>query len=199
MSGHTPSVRAWFPKPYADFVQRLRVLFGFLLLIAFAWLAIPSYRSILIGLPFCLAGLIIRAWAAGHLAKNEELTTSGPFAYVRNPLYAGTLIAAAGIVIACRSIALAGIFAFVFVFVYLPVVELEEQHLRNIFPCFDAYARRVHRFLPLSKWAGHERAFSWALYAKNEEYKALLGLLVALGWLIWRCGSLADGIPPNPG
>ena len=97
-------LRMMFPKPYADFAQRLRVPAGFVLLVAFAWLSQPSKFSMEVGLPISVLGLLLRAWAAGHLAKNQELATSGPFAYVRNPLYLGTLITAAGLVVAAREV-----------------------------------------------------------------------------------------------
>jgi protein-S-isoprenylcysteine O-methyltransferase Ste14 len=174
----------WFPKPYADFVQRLRVPCGFLLLIAFAWLSRPTMESIFIGIPVSIFGLLLRAWATGHLAKDQQLATAGPYAYMRNPLYAGTLLVALGIVIASRNAWLALIFALSFLLVYLPAIELEEQHLRDIFPEYIAYAARVHRFLPLAKWRGREVRFSFALYLRNQEYNALLGFLIAIGWLI---------------
>jgi protein-S-isoprenylcysteine O-methyltransferase Ste14 len=176
-----------FPKRYADFAQRLRVPAGFLLLVTFAWLSQPSAASMEAGLPVSIAGLLLRGWAAGHLAKNRELATSGPFAYVRNPLYLGTLITAAGLVGAARELWLAAIFAAVFVLVYLPAIELEEQHLRAIFPDYARYAARVQRFLPLAKWPGSQSSFSWPLYQRNEEYKALGGFLLAVAWLTWKC------------
>ena len=176
----------WFPKPYADAVARLRVPCGFVLLVAFALLSQPSIESIEIGLPIAILGLSLRAWATGHLAKNQTLATSGPYSYIRNPLYVGTLIVAAGIVIACRNWILAAIFALVFLLVYLPVIELEEQHLRKIFPEYAAYATRVHRLLPMSRWPGRGAHFSWALYVKNEEYQALLGFLLATAWIVGR-------------
>lgn len=176
-----------FPKAYADRVQRFRVAFGFVLLAAFAWLAHPSPISLVVGLPISFLGLLLRAWSAGHLAKNERLATTGPYAYIRNPLYLGTLIVALGIVAAARNLWLAVIFAAVFVLVYLPAIELEEQHLRNIFPFYVNYAERVYRFLPRRKWTGNAGHFSWTLYRRNQEYKALLGFLIAVGWLGWRC------------
>ena len=179
--------RYWFPKPYADFVQQLRVAGGFVLLLAFAWLAQPSVLSLAIGLPISFLGLMLRAWAAGHLAKNRKLATNGPYAYIRNPLYMGTLTVAFGIVISARNIWLAALFTAVFLLVYLPAVELEEQHLRAIFPQYVAYAAQVHRFLPVGKFVGAGRPFSWQLYRTNEEFKAALGWLLAVAWLIWRC------------
>ncbi|MFL6352206.1 MAG: methyltransferase family protein [Bryobacteraceae bacterium] len=178
--------RYWFPKQYADLVARARVPSGFVLLVAFAWLSNPSRRSILIGLPVAVLGLSLRAWATGHLAKDQQLAHSGPYAYIRNPLYAGTLIVAAGLLIAARHPLLALIFILAFSLIYLPVIELEEQHLRDIFPAYANYAARVHRFLPLSKWKGAPVPFSWSLYFRNEEYKALLGFLMATAWLLWK-------------
>ena len=175
-----------FPKPYADAVQRLRVPCGFILLITFGWLSQPSSRSLLTGLPIGLLGLTLRGWAAGHLAKNQDLATSGPYAHIRNPLYLGTLITAAGLVVASRNWGLAVIFAAAFGLIYLPAVELEEQHLRKIFSSYAAYARKVRRFIPSPRYAGLDRHFSWALYRKNQEYKAFLGFLVAVAWLVWK-------------
>jgi protein-S-isoprenylcysteine O-methyltransferase Ste14 len=183
-------VHYWFPKSYADFAQRLRVPCGFLLLVTFAWLSRPTRLSMLIGLPIGLAGLLLRGWASGHLAKDKELATSGPYAYIRNPLYVGTFVVAAGIVIASRSGSLALVFVGVFFLVYLPAVELEEQHLREIFPHYPGYAERTARFVPFSRFRSTKLPFSWALYRRNEEYKALLGFLIATAWLAWRCGLL---------
>jgi protein-S-isoprenylcysteine O-methyltransferase Ste14 len=178
------SPRYWFPKPYADFVQRLRVASGFLLLIAFAWLSRPSPRSVALGLPISIFGLWLRAWAAGHVAKDQHLATSGPYSYIRNPLYAGTLIVAGGIVIASRDIWLAVIFAAAFLLVYLPSIELEEQHLRSKFRSYADYADRVPRFIPMRRSPGQSQQFSWTLYRRNEEYKASLGFALAAVWLI---------------
>ena len=137
---HADFVR--FPKRYADFVARLRVPCGFALVAAFAWFSHPAARPLAIGLPVSLIGLALRAWAAGHLAKNQALATSGPYAYTRNPLYLGTLLVAAGLVIASRSVGLGLLFAVVFVLIYLPVIQLEEQHLRSLFPEFADYGFR---------------------------------------------------------
>lgn len=178
--------RYWFPKPYADFVQRLRVACGFLLLVTFAWQAHPSLKAMLIGFPISVLGLALRAWAAGHLAKDRQLATSGPYAYMRNPLYLGTLIAALGIVIASRNIWLAALFAAVFLLVYLPAIELEEQHLREIFPAYAQYGDHVGRWAPRRKWQSEPAPFSWARYWRNEEYKALVGFCLAVAWLVWR-------------
>jgi protein-S-isoprenylcysteine O-methyltransferase Ste14 len=173
-----------FPKPYADLVARLRVFIGFVLVAAFAWLSRPSFESLLYGLPVAVLGLLLRAWAAGHLEKNIRLAESGPYAHVRNPLYLGTVLVAAGLVVATRRWLLAALFAAVFVLIYLPVIELEEQHLRELFPGFDTYARRVPSLWPRLHADRSSLGFQWSLYFRNREYQALLGYLAGVAVLL---------------
>lgn len=176
-----------FPKPYADRVAKLRVFFGFLLVALFLWLSAPTMTSLASGIPVALIGLAIRAWAAGHLEKNLQLTDSGPYARVRNPLYIGTLTAAAGFVIASRRWELGVVFAVVFLLVYLPVVELEEQHLRKLFPDYGNYAARVPKLIPrLSPGTASRKPFRWSLYRHNREYEALAGFIAGVAVLLWR-------------
>ena len=175
---------AAFPKRYADVVARLRVPSGFILVAAFAWLSHPSWRSLTAGVPLSLLGLLVRGWAAGHLAKNMSLARSGPYAHVRNPLYVGTLLVAAGLVIASRNWILAGMFAAIFLLIYLPVIELEEQHLRKLFPEYADYARSVPALWPALHGAAATVGFQWGLYRRNEEYQALLGFLAGVAFLV---------------
>lgn len=178
--------RHWFPKPYADAVARLRVPSGFLLVAAFVLLSDPVPRSLTVGLPIALLGLLLRGWAAGHLAKNECLATGGPYAWMRNPLYLGTLLVAAGFALASRSPLLAAVFAAVFALVYLPVIELEEQHLRTLFPKYLEYADRVPMLWPRFRAPESALPFRWSLYWRNQEYQALAGFLAGVGLLAWK-------------
>jgi protein-S-isoprenylcysteine O-methyltransferase Ste14 len=175
-----------FPKRYADQVAKQRVFAGFLLVATFAWFSHPNARSLVIGLPVALLGLCLRAWAAGNLAKDSTLATEGPYTLVRNPLYLGTLTAAAGFAIASASWPLALVFAAVFLLIYLPVIDLEEQHLRDIFPAFPAYAATVPRLLPSIRITNETQAFRFALYRKNREYEAGLGFLAGAALLIFK-------------
>ncbi len=152
--------RYWFPKPYADQVARMRVPSGFLLVALFAWLSHPTRRSLLIGFPVSMLGLLLRGWAAGHLAKNRNSPNPDPTPTRAIPLYIGTLLVACGLVLAGRSIVLAAVFAAVFLLVYLPVIELEEQHLRELFPAYDEFAAPGSRPLAPLTPAGGDRRFS---------------------------------------
>lgn len=175
-----------FPKPYADTVQRLRVPTGLLLAAAFVWLSQPVLPTLLLGCPIALLGLALRAWAAGHLRKNQQLTDSGPYAWVRNPLYIGTLLTALGCTVAAARPSLATIVGVVFIFVYLPVMEQEEQHLAKIFPEFEEYAKRVPQLFPRLPKIYPPQRFSFEVYLRNREYKALYGFLLVYAFLIFK-------------
>jgi len=175
-----------FSKKYSDTVQKLRVPLGFALLATFAWLSTPTLRSVMWGIPIAGVGLWLRAWAAGYLEKNQRLITGGPYAWVRNPLYVGSLIAVMGLAVGAKRPLLAWVFFLFFYFVYLPVVQLEEQHLRKLFPEFEEYARKVRMFWPGIPEGEAEGEFRWELYQRNEEYKALIAFLIAIAFLWWK-------------
>lgn len=177
------------PKPYADAVAKLRVPCGFVLVAAFLWLSAPTPASLAAGLPVSILGLALRGWAAGHLEKDSTLTESGPYAWVRNPLYLGTLATAAGFVIASRRWELGILFAAVFVLIYLPVVDLEEQHLARLFPAYSAYVQRVSKLIPRLPYpmpADSRKHFCWSLYRYNREYQASFGFLAGAALLLWK-------------
>ena len=178
-----------FPKRYSDTVARLRVPSGFLIVAVFAWFSHPTMQSLLAGLPIALCGLALRAWAAGCLAKNRQLATGGPYAYTRNPLYVGTLLVAAGLVVASRNVFLGILFAAVFLLIYLPVIQLEEQHLRQLFPEYAGYAARVPALLPRLTPARQRisQPFRFSLYLTNQEYQAGAGLAAGMLYLLWIC------------
>ena len=177
-----------FPKRYADAVAKLRVPSGFVLVLVFAWFSRPTSHSLVLGLPLGLVGLALRAWAAGCLAKNQQLATGGPYAYTRNPLYLGTLLVAAGLVVASRNIGLGILFIAVFLLVYLPVIQLEEQHLRSLFPEYAPYAERVPALWPRLTPAPAENSnpFQTALYLRNQEYQAGAAFGVGMLFLLWK-------------
>jgi protein-S-isoprenylcysteine O-methyltransferase Ste14 len=177
-----------FPKPYADLVARLRVPSGFLIVAVFGWFSHPTVQSLEIGLPIALLGLALRAWAAGCLAKDQQLATGGPYAYTRNPLYLGTLVVAAGLSIAARSVGLGCLFAAVFVLVYLPVIQNESEHLHSLFRDYAAYAAEVPLLLPrlTPRRAKNPNPFRFALYLRNQEYNAAAGFSAGMLFLLWK-------------
>jgi protein-S-isoprenylcysteine O-methyltransferase Ste14 len=176
----------------ADFFARWRVRLGYLLTVVVLILARPTPRAILVGGLIGLAGLSIRASAAGFLHKQEILTTIGPYAYTRNPLYFGSSLLTLGAGIAMRSWIGGFLLLVYFSLVYSFVMRREEGELRRKHgSAFDAYAASVPLFFPRftlrAQSGGPSGSFSWAQYKKNHEYQAALGfVLLLIGLLlIW--------------
>lgn len=168
--------------------RRIRVPTGFAFAAVYLWLARPTWTSIAAGSAVAAAGLALRAVASGHLTKNAGLTTTGPYAYTRNPLYLGSLVLAAGFAITARSLWLALGMLLIFLVLYLPVIRSEEAFLGAQFPQFEDYARRVPRLFPRIPGAPGQGAFSRELYLKHREYNALLGAVAMMAALALKLG-----------
>jgi len=168
-------------------IYRWRVRSGLFVFLAIIVLARPTWTSIVIGLAVCAFGLLIRAWASGHIKKEKELAISGPYQYTRNPLYLGNFLLGLSIAIGSNSWWCAGLFAVYFLVFYPPVIREERERMKRLFPKqYEEYKKRVPMFFPSLKTfsSGHSLKFSRALYLKNKEYRALIGSLVAYGILI---------------
>ena len=174
---------------WSRIARRIRVPLGFLFAVFYFWLARPTWRSIVSGAVVVLPGLLIRALASGHVRKNEALATSGPYAYTRNPLYLGSLLIGVGFAVAARSWWVGLALVVMFFAIYVPVIRDEEAFLRQKFPEFEEYARRVPRMFPRLKpysSAANETSsgFSLDLYRQHREYNALLGALALMAALV---------------
>jgi len=172
-------------------VTRWRVRAGYPLAILYIVLASPTPTAIAIGAGVAAVGLVIRGLAAGHLRKLETLTTSGPYAWTRNPLYFGSSLLAAGFAIAGHSPWSALVIAVHFLTFYPAVMKKEEVELHIRYgEVFDEYAKNVPLFWPrppkrsAAESSGEADGFSWGQYRKNREYQAAIGVLGALA-LIW--------------
>lgn len=160
-------------------LARLRVPLGFACGALALWLARPTPASIGAGMLIALAGEAIRLWAAGHIQKGREVTRSGPYRFVRHPLYLGSAIMGAGFIWAAGSLA-----ATIITGVYLgatlyAAMRTEEAALTARFGGEYA-AYREGRAAPV------DRPFSLARAIANREYRAAIGLLVAGGLLYAR-------------
>jgi protein-S-isoprenylcysteine O-methyltransferase Ste14 len=130
-------------------------------------------------------GLLLRGAAAGHLRKHEALATTGPYAWSRNPLYLGSMLVAAGFLIAAGSWIAALIVASYLAVFYPGVTRREEEELRAEYgAAFDEYARRVPLFWPRATRGSVQGSFSWDLYRRNREYQALAGATIAFAILV---------------
>jgi protein-S-isoprenylcysteine O-methyltransferase Ste14 len=161
------------------FLARRRVALGGVAAIAALVLARPTWRSWLAGAVVAVAGEGIRVWAAGHLEKSREVTTSGPYRWMRHPLYVGSSVLALGIVIAARSYVIA-LLAAVYIGTTIPAaIRAEEAFLRQTFgDAYDRYARAGNTSVA--------RRFSLERAVRNKEYRAVLGTVAGFAILALR-------------
>ena len=167
-------------------LQRMRVPLGFAFAILFLYFAAPTPIWLAVGGAIAVCGLLIRAWAAGHIVKYEKLATTGPYSHTRNPLYLGSFVMAVGFTIASGVWWLALLAAGLFLGIYLPVMRVEEDDLRKRFGAdFDDFAANVPLFLPrLTRWKKMDAGFDFQLYLKHREYQAAIGVLLGLAALV---------------
>lgn len=160
-------------------LARYRVHLGFLSAAVALVLARPTKSSLLAGIVVAAIGEMTRVWAAGHIEKGREITRSGPYRFVRHPLYLGSTLIGIGFAIASWSVAVA-----VLCVIYLGVtlaaaVRTEEATLDARFDgAYTAY--REGRANPVT------RRFSWARVIANREYRAVIGFVGAFAFLAWR-------------
>jgi protein-S-isoprenylcysteine O-methyltransferase Ste14 len=174
---------------YAAWAARWRVPLGFLLGAAYLLWSRPTVKLLIVGGALAAAGVALRAYAAGYLAKNQKLATSGPYAHTRNPLYLGSALIGAGFAVAGGNWFLAIAFVGLFAAIYWPVMRREEGYLRRQFgEVYADYAQHVPLFLPRLRRPPPGDEFQWKQYRKNREYNALLGyvaLMIFLAFKIW--------------
>jgi protein-S-isoprenylcysteine O-methyltransferase Ste14 len=172
--------------------RRIRVPMGFVFALFFLLTAHPSVHSLLWSLLGTVPGLALRAYASGYVTKNTDLTTTGPYAYTRNPLYLGSMLIAFGFAVAAHSWWIALVLAVLFALIYLPTIRSEEEFLRGHFSDYADYSKRVPRLIPRLTpassitGAGVTGGFSGALYRKHREYNAALGTLTIYAVLLLR-------------
>jgi protein-S-isoprenylcysteine O-methyltransferase Ste14 len=181
-----------------EWLRPHRVRVALPLAVACVVLAHPTPRSMVAGAGLACVGLLVRAAAAGHLSKHATLTTSGPYALVRHPLYAGSALVAAGLLVAADSW-LAAILVAVYVSVFYPLaMRYEEEKLgRRYGRAFEEYAANVSPLWPrATREAVSTWRFSWALYRYNGEFQSALGVLAALAVLWLRMRGPGGAIVP---
>ncbi len=169
-----------------NFWIRWRVRVGYPVGIAAFWFARPQFKWLLCGVGIALVGLLVRGYAAGHLRKHQQLATSGPYAFTRNPLYLGSTLFAVGFSVASHSWISALLLAAYLAVFYPAVIRREQAELKTLYGApFDEYASKVPAFWPrFTPAVASTQRFSWRIYRQNREYEAAIGLAVAMA-ILW--------------
>jgi protein-S-isoprenylcysteine O-methyltransferase Ste14 len=178
----------------SNLAKTLRLPLGFLLAGLYLVFA-PRFvtpRSLAMGAAVAFIGILVRAWASGHIMKNDRLATSGPYAFTRNPLYFGSFLIAVGFAIAAHW-ALVALVALFFLLIYAPTMAREKANIAGRFPdAYPQYEENVPAFFPRPlPWGGQGMpaggvGFSFPLYMRHGEWKAALGYVGAIAYLLVR-------------
>lgn len=162
-------------------IARRRVALGFAFGVLAIWLAEPTPRLLALGAAIAVVGEAIRIWAAGHLEKGREVTASGPYAWSRHPLYAGSTLIGVGLAVASASVVVAALVLGYLAVTLTAAIRTEEAHLTEKFgAAYPEYRAGRHSVV---------RRFSLDRAMRNREYRAAIGVAVVLGLLLWKLGQ----------
>ena len=161
---------------------RLRVPLGFVVGVVAIALARPSVTTLMLGVPIAVVGEGVRIWAAGHLEKGKEVTSSGPYRWVRHPLYAGSSVIGVGFIVAAGSPLIALAIAIYLGLTITAAIKSEEAWLaERLGVAYDRYRAGTS--------SEADRAFSLDRAMRNREYRAVAGLVIVVGLLWLRAAS----------
>lgn len=164
-------------------LARYRVTLGFVVGVVCFALARPTWTSFMYGAAIAIPGELLRLWAAGHIDKGREITRSGPYRFVRHPLYLGSTIMALGFALASGRIVVVVLVMTYMIATLAAAMLTEERALDEKFQgAYSAYRE--------GRAEAVERPFTWARVVANREYRGAAGLVVGLSLLmallVWR-------------
>ncbi len=164
-TSHLPEV-----KGLHHFIRELRYheasrqLLALAYILVLALLAEPESAALYwCGMALAAFGMVIRLWASGHVKKNKELATDGPYAFVRHPLYVGNILMLFGFSLASGLWWAVPVLIFFLWFYYPPAIEYEDLKLGRIFG--DSWQRWSENTLALwPRFAGRRFTLGgWSL------------------------------------
>ena len=170
-----------------SFKPRFAVIYPFgLFFMLFCFLDEASIRT---GIGYVIAGVIIRLWSNGYAIKNDKLTTSGPYAFVRNPLYLGTFLIAIGFVIVLKSEPpslewiVGAIFLLALSFIYYKTIHAEQGMLLAKFKnAYSDYCKKVPAMIPclVPYNHGEKWPFNFQRLINSKEHKPVIWIFILL-------------------
>ena len=167
-------------------IRRVPLFIGGLLLVIFAK---PNFPGVIVGIFLIIIGEGIRIWAAGHLQKNETLTVTGPYAYVKNPLYIGSILITTGFCILADNIYLLAAATFMFCFHYIPYKKkVEGDRLKKIFGSpFEDYDQNVPDYIPRrTPYSSQKNPWRFGTLIENSEEGILMIIVVGILLILSR-------------
>jgi len=146
------------------------------------------------GVVIALAGESVQLWATAHLRKNVLVIKSGPYAWLRNPMYTGRFFVGLGLSLLTWRWYLIVPYVVIYCFYAQARVLGEERHLRSLFGKeYEDYCAAVRRWLPLPprRRLSAER-WSWDAVLRNHELRVAGGVVLVLALLKWRVDNFGS-------
>ena len=147
------------------------------------WIAVVSVACI-------AAGELLRLWAASHAGRSTRsdrikarvLITTGPYAYIRHPIYVGNFLIGLGMICLAEAFILVPVFLVLFTFYYRRIVFTEETFLKERFGLeFDLYCRLVPKYIPRVL----PREISFGRNFPLKELGTACGIIISALFLDW--------------
>lgn len=175
-------------------IARLRVPLGFAFGAVVLALAQPTRGTLAIGTAIAIGGESLRIWASGHLDKGRSVTTSGPYRWLAHPLYVGSSIMGVGLAVMADHFVVTALIALYLVVTLSAAISSEEAFLRRTF------GDRYDRYRRGDGVREHRHPFSVAQAVANHEYRAVIGLALAVLLLVLKAtynGTLWLAVGPH--
>ena len=180
-----------------NFFFKIRSFTPIPFIFALLYFAEPLWHTVVIGVLFIAIGELLRIWAVGYagastrartLGAARDLVTTGPYGYVRNPLYLGNFLLSLGVCLVANVYWLIAVLVIGYFFQYLPIIAVEESYLmESCGPVYQAYRDRVPRFVPqlhsYPEPSPHD--FSWSRAIKSER-RTFTAIVCVIGLIFVR-------------
>ena len=180
-----------------NFFFKIRSFTPIPFILALFYFAEPAWHTVVTGVPFIVAGEFLRIWAVGYagastrartLGAARDLVTTGPYSYVRNPLYLGNFLLSLGVCLVANVYWLVAVLIVGYFFQYLPIIAVEEAYLlESCGSVYQVYRGQVPRFLPQFRPypdpSTHDFSFARAL---KSEKRTLTAIVCVIGLIFVR-------------
>ncbi|MFQ5851621.1 MAG: methyltransferase family protein [Candidatus Binatia bacterium] len=197
-----------FFKKHIFFYRGYTQALFFLMLIFYIWFSPPNFFEgtwgdtliDAVGIASLIAGELLRVWAVSHggkwmrsrRLKVPMLITTGPYAYIRHPIYAGNFLIGLGMVVVADALSFIPVFLILFVLQYHAVVSEEESFLSEQFgEEFNRYRARVPKYFPVG--ISIRSSFAFGRNLPLKEFGTVWGIIVGGFFLEWIESPLHRG------
>lgn len=179
-------------KKLGNFFFKIRSFTPIPFILALLYFAQPTWYTAAIGTLFIIVGEFLRIWAVGYagpstrartLGAARALVTTGPYSYVRNPLYLGNFLLSLGICVIANVYWLVAVLIVGYFSQYLPIIALEEAYLlESCGAVYQAYRAAVPRLLPHLRPYPHPSPHDFSPgRALKSEKRTLTAIICVIG------------------